>query len=929
MKKRHSIVIVILITILSLAKGQLFAQVNTQDSLALVNFYDSTNGPAWVNATNWLHGPVITWHGITLDTVSHTRVFKIELPENNIKGRLTYTLGNLINLDTLNLERNQLQGTIPSSLGNLTALKVLNLKANTLTGDIPASLNYLFQLQQLNLSFNLLSGCLTSFSLLSHLTQLSLAYNNLNFTGLDLIATRFSFAIESPQQNLQVFKTRTGAGFTELAVAAGGGSQNNTYSWYKDGVFDHSKAGDSSFIPKDSGSYFVIVKNSSATNLFLYSNTYKEGIQHWVYLAADSTVSQSQKVNDGWQVNSMAYHNEGVSKIYAGGTFKDNSGKVYIGAFARTSSTWSNDGYTEGNGIFSVLQIASDKGLPASSPIYAYEEEPVSGDDSVVEKSINGWAALKGSGDIQSLATNNHILYGFDVWLSADGLHAYSGISDWTGSKWNNLLSDSMKTTLIYNIFNSRNVNFGYPLIETNTAGDVFAAYDCTDYNNSSKVIILERKQGSTTWKVIGTTTDYSDHKAVSQSGIQNGHLAAMAVSVITGGDIYVSGTFQNASHHYYILKINPSNGTTSEVPFYPNDEITALTYDEVNLYAAGAFTDIAGYPFVAKIDNLQNITVLGTTSLNTLSSSGISSICHGDLYTDDIFVAGLFTINANETYYLAHYSSFNCTTIGLSSTSANTPSGTVTTFYASTTNAGNNPLFIWKKNNYTMAVTHHSTYMDSVFLSGDSITCVLYGNSDCSIEPVQASIKVTVAGTVLSLNEIILKAVHSQNTTLLTWQTENEIKVSYFSIERSTDGINFKGIGKVNGGTSNNYINLYNFKDFVSVRGMMFYRIKVINNDGSYLYSNTVKVVLSKENDFTIFPNPVKSELNIWVNSSKIETVTVQVIDKLGRVIQQQTVKLTEGENKISLQVTNLIRGSYLVLLKGESILQKQFIKY
>ena len=60
------------------------AQVNIQDSLALVALYDATNGDHWKNNSNWLFDPVSTWYGITLQG---DRVYVINLYDNGLEGR--------------------------------------------------------------------------------------------------------------------------------------------------------------------------------------------------------------------------------------------------------------------------------------------------------------------------------------------------------------------------------------------------------------------------------------------------------------------------------------------------------------------------------------------------------------------------------------------------------------------------------------------------------------------------------------------------------------------------------------------------------------------------------------------------------------------------------------------------------------------------
>jgi Leucine rich repeat/Secretion system C-terminal sorting domain len=153
------------------------AQTNTQDSLALVDLYNGTNGASWTDHTNWLTAPVSTWFGIT---VSAGRVKEINLVANNLTGTLNTSIGNLSELDSLTLIGNYIGGSLPSSLGNLSKLVWLDLTYNSFTGTIPASLATLANLDQLSLSSNNLSGTIpVEFGNFAKLTELDIAFNNL------------------------------------------------------------------------------------------------------------------------------------------------------------------------------------------------------------------------------------------------------------------------------------------------------------------------------------------------------------------------------------------------------------------------------------------------------------------------------------------------------------------------------------------------------------------------------------------------------------------------------------------------------------------------------------------------------------------------------------------------------------------------------
>jgi Leucine-rich repeat (LRR) protein len=155
----------------------------TADSLALVAFYNSTNGNTWTENTNWLNGPVDTWLGIT---VASERVTEINLPDNALSGTLTEEIGNLDGLTRLMLgtweSSNAISGNIPASIGNLSSLRNLDLRFNSFSGTLPESIGNLPQIESIEIIFNELSGELpSSIGNLSTLTRLDLWGNN--FSG--------------------------------------------------------------------------------------------------------------------------------------------------------------------------------------------------------------------------------------------------------------------------------------------------------------------------------------------------------------------------------------------------------------------------------------------------------------------------------------------------------------------------------------------------------------------------------------------------------------------------------------------------------------------------------------------------------------------------------------------------------------------------
>jgi len=154
------------------------SRVSENDSLALVALYIATNGPGWYNKTNWLTGPLNTWHGIT---VSDDFVTEIYLYDNNLIGSIPPEIGNLTNLQVFDLDSNQLTGSIPPEIGNLVNLQLLLLNDNQLNGSIPPEIGNLANIHGLSLNSNQLSGSILSeIGNLANLQWLLLNENQLN-----------------------------------------------------------------------------------------------------------------------------------------------------------------------------------------------------------------------------------------------------------------------------------------------------------------------------------------------------------------------------------------------------------------------------------------------------------------------------------------------------------------------------------------------------------------------------------------------------------------------------------------------------------------------------------------------------------------------------------------------------------------------------
>ena len=162
---------------------------------------------------------------------------------------------------------------------------------------------------------------------------------------------------------------------------------------------------------------------------------------------------------------------------------------------------------------------------------------------------------------------------------------------------------------------------------------------------------------------------------------------------------------------------------------------------------------------------------------------------------------------------------------------------------------------------------------------------------------------------TVLPIELLYFNAIYNGKYVNLNWSTATEINNDYFTIERSSDGLNFESllIAKGSGNTTSqiNYAN----SDEDPIHGISYYRLKQTDFDGNFSYSHIVSVSSQLDEDYKIYPNPNESGL-LKISSGGTSGFEVKIIDALGRVIYNEYTK----DSTIQLDLTSFGKGVYIV---------------
>jgi hypothetical protein len=163
----------------------------------------------------------------------------------------------------------------------------------------------------------------------------------------------------------------------------------------------------------------------------------------------------------------------------------------------------------------------------------------------------------------------------------------------------------------------------------------------------------------------------------------------------------------------------------------------------------------------------------------------------------------------------------------------------------------------------------------------------------------------------------------NGESAALLKWVSSSEQQSSKFVVERSQDGINWQEIGTVNAGGSTNEDKTYQFEDKRSGPGKNYYRLRIIDIDEKYTYSDVRLVNFGKGSNVLLFPNPVGSEIRL---SGLDAGQLIRIINSDGRVIYNSRVTGMMS----NIPVNGYAQGWYLlqVIKDGVVVDNLRFVK-
>jgi len=319
-----------------------------------------------------------------------------------------------------------------------------------------------------------------------------------------------------------------------------------------------------------------------------------------------------------------------------------------------------------------------------------------------------------------------------------------------------------------------------------------------------------------------------------------------------------------------------------------------------------------AGTTYVLAIGTFSNTvpTLPATYKMNITTGTGGRAYLIGQQFTDP--GAG-FTYG----YVVVNNATGNIVSIGTTSNLTNSstyPPGQYTVYGLSYANAISGSLAAYVGGSFT-------TLANQVLNNPGSFCADLSKNA----------VTVNVTG-VLPVQFTALKARKEGQRSVLDWGTASEQNSSHFIVQRSGNGVEFNTeLGTVKAAGNSNTELRYNFVDVTPLKGWNYYRIKQVDLDGKYAYSNIAALNFNKENStLLLYPNPAKDLLNMEYTSDRTGKVELQVIDSKGAVLMVNRFSVNAGKNLQSLNIAGFSQGMYMIkyIDVDGSISYSKFIK-
>ncbi len=154
-----------------------------------------------------------------------------------------------------------------------------------------------------------------------------------------------------------------------------------------------------------------------------------------------------------------------------------------------------------------------------------------------------------------------------------------------------------------------------------------------------------------------------------------------------------------------------------------------------------------------------------------------------------------------------------------------------------------------------------------------------------------------------------------------ISWSTSQEENSNYYDVERSSDQSTWASIGTVKAKGFSTTTSNYFLNDMTPIDGTGYYRLKMVDLDGKFIYSKAIPVTTDNSSQaLVIYSNPFSDQIRLKINVSRPQNLILTVTDILGKTYITQSYQAQSGDNFVNLQPSIASSGMYILHIQGDS---------
>jgi len=197
---------------------------------------------------------------------------------------------------------------------------------------------------------------------------------------------------------------------------------------------------------------------------------------------------------------------------------------------------------------------------------------------------------------------------------------------------------------------------------------------------------------------------------------------------------------------------------------------------------------------------------------------------------------------------------------------------------------------------------------------SNDNTIALVESGDDISISSTAINGNEPEAGSFMVIELLSLTASEREDYNLIDWTTLSEKNNDYFTLERSSNGVDFRPITAMKGTGTSNIQRTYMYKDMNPMRGVSYYRLTRTDFDGTFKRSKVIAVRRHFSSYFQIDPveNAKEGMYQVNIITENFGVYDLSILDMTGKEVFTDKIKVKENETNQTIDLTQLNAGDY-----------------